>query len=63
MTQIDEPGRNVVPPKSRRHIKMVIPAAQVDTDANGQVTVLIPYLRNVCGVKVDLQPIDWQIPT
>jgi len=54
MTQLCQPGRNMC--KGVRHVKIVIPASQVDTDANGQVTVTVPELRHISGAKVDAQP-------
>jgi len=61
MTQLDEPGRNKS--MGRRHVKLVIPLAQVDTDGDGRVTVRIPYLRNIRGAKIDAQPFLSQPPS
>jgi hypothetical protein len=54
--QVNEVPRNSS--KAPRHVKIVIPASQVDTDANGRVTIVIGALRHVNGAKIDAEPFN-----
>lgn len=61
MTQLNDRIRNVS--NNFRHVKIVIPLAQVDTNADGRLTVTIPNLRHICGAKVDAQPFNYILPS
>jgi len=47
----DQTGRNAS--RGDRHVRIVVAASQIDTDADGRVTIVVPQLRQVHGAKVD----------